>query len=418
MAESPPSALSLMVHTMAVAEFVDRHWGRRAGYFRGPRERLGLIYDLGHWRRFQHVGAVDAAVRDATGRQRQIAADPDQVSTLLAAGMTICADVSAQPQLSAFLRMLVGELRIGGHEAPFAKLYVSPEGGGFAMHMDAHHVFVLQLEGDKTWRYGQEPAVPWTLENGKLDEHGRPVAAGPRDGVLLVDDRGRPLAAPREASLCEVTLTPGDCLYLPPGTWHTTKARGSSIALSVSPPRAPVARLLLDVLEQQLLGSADWRRDLLGLPADVTDPASVPSPIRDAITRRLRELGRTSLAMDARHLQRTWCAEVSRAAAPRADDSPPVVEPLERDHRLAHAPGGFLHVVAPSEEMGDEAVFIYRRGVEWVFPGQAQEFVRELGRNPTFVAADVLAWDPRLDWDGAHEVLGQLLAAGIVIRSS
>jgi hypothetical protein len=397
---------------LPAAAFVEQHWGRRAVLVGGSVNRLHEIYDVQDWHRLRHVGSIDAAIRDANGVQRQIAADPHQVSTLLAAGMTICADVSAQPTLASFLADLTFELQIASAEPPFAKLYVSPDAAGFAMHMDAHHVFVLQLEGEKTWWYGETPALPWTLSSAKLDAHGRPVLVGARDGEPLVDDDDRPIPPPDASMLREVTLTSGDCLYLPPGTWHTTQARGGSIALSVSPPRAPASRFLLEALAGRL-GSADWRTDLIGLPDDATDPAAVPPALRDVLTRRSRELGRAVLALDARDLQRTWCASLRRLEASSVS-SPPGGSAPKRGDRLAHAPGGFRYVVAPSPELNGDAVFIYRNGIEWLFPAQAHAFVRELGRHPTFVASDVLAWDPELDWAAAREVLTQLLAAGII----
>ena len=411
----PPSALERMLHGVAADTFVQRHWGRRAGHFPGPRERLRSIYELSDWQALRYVGAVDAAVRDQTGRQQQVAADPRQIPALLTAGMTICADVSSQPTLAAFLAALVAELRISSGEPPFGKLYASPDAAGFAMHMDAHHVFVLQLEGQKTWWYGDEPALPWTLSNGKVDPHGRAVLTGPRDGEPMLDELDRPIDPPAASSLQEVTLRPGDCLYLPPGTWHMTRARGSSVALSISPPRAPALHHLLDALEERLLRVPAWREDLVGMPADADDPTAVPASVRDVITRRLRDLGRTALALDARDLQRSWCQSVSRAAGREHEASPTATPGPDRAARLRHAPGGFFHVLAPSDEMDGEAVFIYRGGIEWLFPAQALVFVRELGRHSSFVASDVLAWDPALDWAAAREVLAQLLAAGILI---
>jgi hypothetical protein len=412
MPRPPQSAIALMAPGLTTEAFVARHWGREAGHFRGPPERFAPVYDLAQWRIGRHVGTVDAAVRDESDQQHQIAADLRQIPALLTAGMTICADVSSEPRLARFLSTLVAQLRLAAAEPPFGKLYVSPDGGGFAMHMDTHHVFVLQLEGTKTWWFGEKPALPWTICNGKIDADGRPVTAGIDAGAPLLDDQGRLVPVPTESTLREVTLEPGDCLYLPPGTWHTTRARGTSIALSVSPPRAPASRLLLDVLEQRLT-SEPWRADLVGLP-DPADPSAVPASIRDAITRQLRELGRASLALDARELQRAWCIESSRSTG-FVDEVPASRRAPERDDRLAHAPGGFLHLVAPSPDLDGDAVLIYAGGSEWIFPLRAQDFVRELGRHSTFVASDVLAWDPDLDWAAAREVLDQLLAAGILV---
>jgi ribosomal protein L16 Arg81 hydroxylase len=90
-----------------------------------------------------------------------------------------------------------------------------PDRKAIETHMDGSHVFVLQVAGSKDWTVGL------------LDEES-----------LSVSDRyrGRPLTP--ETSF-EVTLHPGDVLYMPHGSPHHAVARGGNsihVAVTVEEP--------------------------------------------------------------------------------------------------------------------------------------------------------------------------------------
>ncbi|MEY9966678.1 ribosomal protein L16 Arg81 hydroxylase [Streptacidiphilus sp. MAP12-16] len=89
-------------------------------------------------------------------------------------------------------------------------LFVTPAGNdGFAPHHDSIDVFVVQVNGTKTWKVWGTPQVrPGDEGSHTLEELGEPVI--------------------------EVTLTPGDVLYVPHGTPHAAAAnREMSLHLSV-----------------------------------------------------------------------------------------------------------------------------------------------------------------------------------------
>jgi hypothetical protein len=83
--------------------------------------------------------------------------------------------------------------------------YTPPQSQGFAPHYDDHDVLVLQLHGQKLWRIHGE-AVKWPR---------RPMQDA------LPDESLNP--RPRE-----VTLAPGDVLYLPRGFVHEAQAQETS----------------------------------------------------------------------------------------------------------------------------------------------------------------------------------------------
>lgn len=101
------------------------------------------------------------------------------------------------PALAEFCRSLDAEL---GHPAQ-ANAYYTPESAqGLPVHHDTHDVFCLQLHGEKRWLV-YEPV--WELP--LRDQRYRAELGGP----------GRPVL--------DVTLRPGDTLYLPRGWLHAAK---------------------------------------------------------------------------------------------------------------------------------------------------------------------------------------------------
>jgi len=114
------------------------------------------------------------------------------------------------PAIARLCRNLELEFRCPVH----ANLYLTPAGSqGFSAHFDPHEVFVLQLEGCKTWRVYETPTeLPITTES-------QPV------------DQGR-LGTSRN-----MILRPGDFLYLPRGCVHeafTTDTHSLHITVGIN----------------------------------------------------------------------------------------------------------------------------------------------------------------------------------------
>ena len=132
-----------------------------------------------------------------------------------------------------------------------ANLYVTPPGAqGFQPHFDVQNVFVLQLHGTKHWRvYG--PHVTRPLPSQAIDGAVTP-------GELLHD----------------VTLEPGDLLYLPRGFVHvanTTDTLSAHISVSLLPNTwADVFKSLTDTLSQDVRFRATVSLQPEG-PAEATD---------------------------------------------------------------------------------------------------------------------------------------------------
>jgi bifunctional lysine-specific demethylase and histidyl-hydroxylase NO66 len=121
-----------------------------------------------------------------------------------------------------------------------ANAYLTPASAqGFDVHHDTHDVFVLQVDGQKRWQI-YEPLVVLPLRDQRWSPGMRPV--------------GEPVA--------DVTLRPGDTLYLPRGWPHeavTDHAHSLHLTIGLHPPTR------LDALRAALEACADdveFRRSL------------------------------------------------------------------------------------------------------------------------------------------------------------
>lgn len=132
---------------------------------------------------------------------------------------------------------------------PYARLddvmvsYAAP-GGGVGPHFDSYDVFLLQAEGRRRWRIGQQrelalkPHLPI-----KVLQHFRPVS--------------------------EMILAPGDMLYLPPKFAHEGVALDPCTTCSIG-FRAPAA-------QEVATAFLDWLRDRVAVSGRYADPGTAPA---------------------------------------------------------------------------------------------------------------------------------------------
>jgi 50S ribosomal protein L16 3-hydroxylase len=144
------------------------------------------------------------------------------------------------------------------------------DGGGVGAHLDSYDVFLLQVQGQRRWRWGRVMRPRW------------------RDDVPLK------LLAHFEPTRDEL-LGPGDLLYLPPGWGHEgTAVGGDCMTCSIgfrSPARGELARELLPRIADELADDARLYRDP-AQPATAL-PAALPEALVDfaqqAVRRALRD---------------------------------------------------------------------------------------------------------------------------------
>jgi len=144
------------------------------------------------------------------------------------------------PGMAAISQALQG----GGLGEPWANAYISwKEHRAFNVHADTHDVWVVQIEGRKTWNIWQGRS-PWPTEEG-----GQRIPARSED-----PDKGE--------LLHEWTLNPGDLLYLPWGWFHDALAATEAsvhITYGVRPLNGlDLAKQLMD----RMMNDPDFRQPM------------------------------------------------------------------------------------------------------------------------------------------------------------
>ncbi len=181
----------------------------------------------------QEGQTVAGTTRSAAAGNRRITdlVEPDAVREAYAAGATLILNSlhRIHPPLVRFCRRLSAEL---GHPTQ-CNAYVTPPGSqGFAPHHDTHDVFVLQVDGSKTWNV-YPPAL------------NLPLASQPSRSLS-----GEPLVPRGTPPLLSLTLEPGDALYLPRGYIHAAETNEQrSIHLTVGVTATTAYDVLRDVIE-------------------------------------------------------------------------------------------------------------------------------------------------------------------------
>lgn len=177
----------------------------------------------------------------------------DKVLRLVSEGATLVLQALHRtwPPLVDFGSTLATEV---GHPVQI-NAYITPaQNQGFSAHYDTHDVFVLQVTGRKRWVI-HEPVLADPLPTQAWEQRAEAVAARAEEPPLL-----------------DVTLEPGDALYLPRGFLHSATTLGElSIHLTVGVH--PVTRY---ALAQHVLAEAAAEPELrrsLPMGAGLADPA-------------------------------------------------------------------------------------------------------------------------------------------------
>jgi Cupin superfamily protein len=134
------------------------------------------------------------------------------------------------PPLGRFCR---GLERIFLH-AVQSNIYLTPPGAqGFRVHYDTHDVLILQVQGEKLWRFWPTPWVPFANARTPLEDQPSP-----------------------SEQACSQTLRAGDVLFVPRGILHEAASQGgqSSLHLTIGilgQSWGDALRAALDVMERR-----------------------------------------------------------------------------------------------------------------------------------------------------------------------
>ena len=231
---------------LGVSAFLRRHWHKRAMLARAAMPGFNGLFDLAALRRLAARDDVESRLVFRDGARWRVEhgpfgraawrALPPRAWTLLVQGVNLH-DATADALLRRFAFI------------PYARLddlmvsYAAP-GGGVGPHIDSYDVFLLQGFGRRRWRYGRQrdlalrPGLPLKILKRFEPDH-------------------------------QVTLRPGDMLYLPPHYAHDGTAIDACTTYSIGFRAAAASELATAFL--------DFLRDRVDLPGRYADPDLTPT---------------------------------------------------------------------------------------------------------------------------------------------
>ena len=239
--------------------FTAAYWGRQPLFVKGSVEKLERLIPGGFGREdFFRVarettekglvnfklqaGYYQGIITDDEATPRPfVPITPDQMEPMFAAGANLMADYLHEPRLAKLVAALKTQLQHAG-TIDFL-LTLSPQSNGWRPHLDRTSVIAVQLEGTKRYVISPGPVQAWPRGTATIGTDGQVTSyeydAEAYDEIPLVD----------MSSLYEVVLEPGDLLYLPSGTIHSTAATtGHTLNLNLLFAQANFTDLLSRVL--------------------------------------------------------------------------------------------------------------------------------------------------------------------------
>jgi ribosomal protein L16 Arg81 hydroxylase len=276
--------------------FFDRYWNRQACYLPGnPAKFEGLFTRAAFNRVAGQCEILKVNYADSRGLPAERPIRADQIEQALSEGRSVCAGgVDAVDEtLSAFLsRFRRHFLQMGRF---YFNAYLSPAGKGFALHVDDHPVWILQIEGQKRWWFSERPGVDGLLSTINFPP-GVPVQRLP----WITIER------PDESLFREVLLSPGDILYLPKGCWHRAQAVEGSLALTL----AELGATPLDVIQQAILprfrNRVEYLDSLPAVSAAINTREPMPEVLRERFETVLSGMRKQLELLTGADLYKIW----------------------------------------------------------------------------------------------------------------
>lgn len=181
---------------------------------------------------------------------------------------------------------------------------LSPRGAGAPVHLDPTATMTIQVHGKKKWWVSREathrwPASPYQIYDGGVAEPGQPRAQ-------LYDWENPDPAMAQPDQLVEFELNPGDFLYIPAGTWHSTEATSDvSYAMLIQFFMVAWPTLITDkVLLPKLRYEAEWRSAPLLFNTQHTHPRN--REILKGWVKKMRDILDDLYTKDIEHVEEVF----------------------------------------------------------------------------------------------------------------
>lgn len=265
----------------------------------------------------------------------------------------------------------------------------APKGGSVGPHYDLYDVFLLQVEGQRHWKWGKLPEKPVRLDGTDLS--------------ILADFNATE----------EAVLNPGDILYIPPGVGHHGVAENDCVTWSIGFRAPSMAELLSDFSDQLIQELSDSER--------YSDPAELPPSLqgRHGALSDSTVKGATSL-LKARLIDalndENWATRWFGAM----QTSPKVwLQPVAADaaslQRWQQNPLEVERFIGSRWAVNDEQQLLFVAGEIYQLNDETLELGQYLSDQQEYSSEKLVTL---VEKDSALELLGQLVASGNLLPAN
>lgn len=316
---APPRGLELLLGSFDRDKFFNEYWEQRSLHIaHNDPGRYAHLLDSERFlnEEVHHCGFLRASYPQKAKNNwtNEINIQPEQAPDMYTAGMTICASMLREDgPLGRFADEFRQDIYSAGQ--PHFNVYYSPDGIGASVHFDTHPVWIMQIEGSKHWKVGRKPYVVNPLFNIAYPMHlarvKLPWITVERPNVDDLDE------------FMHITLHPGDVVYIPPGAWHTARAEGASLAVTLAQTRATAADLLILYLMGHIQQNKEMIERIEGMPAAARGADGVLSKsLEDKLSARLDMFKELVAGMDIAAMRAAYDA-VSKTPPQQTHMVPP-----------------------------------------------------------------------------------------------
>jgi len=418
--------LSELLDPIGPDTFFGEYWEQKPLFIKGGLEKVERLipggFGLTHFRE---------AVRTAEANQvrgfrlwaqklkeRNLYIRSDQIDAMIATGSNVAAELYSDRRVAKFVAALKAQLHHPGDISYAATL--SPVGQGWPLHIDRSINFSIQCEGRKLFVVSEEPVVAWPSGSIGFSDDGFPETflhnPMPWEEALRVDT----------SRLLEFEAEPGDVIYWPAGTLHTTRGLSDlSLTLHSVINHETFLNLFSRFLLSTFVGRPEWRH-LPAIPAAGVPPGRVPNEVKKFFAARLQEVGEfvETLKPDSLDFNREWHKLL---AAPGELILPQLLPAPAEQGKRAIEPGDVLRLSKTGpithtfgiDADGQRSFYLYFADKELSLSGQWFDFLQTLVHQESFVAESATRWAhdrQPYDWETVRTYLQVMLDQGILER--
>ncbi|MGE7958097.1 JmjC domain-containing protein [Pseudomonas sp. NPDC089530] len=274
--------------------FLRAHWPKHSYVADGEMSRfteLAKLEEFNDIRKLFHAlqGPVDLLFPG--GKRITVAKSADAIAPYNdGAAMVYIKDLEALPAVSSACDELAEVLGIPRHYVS-CEAFAANYGVEVAVHFDHETNFMIQIKGEKTWKFAENISLPDPIYPFFPNNPNRFYKEGthPYTGEKL------PVAMPQDHQ--ERLVKPGTTTFMPRGYWHSTVAHEESFSIGfvINPPT------IADIITYALLERLHGIEDLRAHPLDTLSNSSLERTLSD-IRKGLDEAGKLSRSLTPEEL--------------------------------------------------------------------------------------------------------------------